>query len=431
MTNKRSTKRALVLSLLSMLLCVTMLVGTTFAWFTDSVTSSGNIIKSGTLDVSLWYSNTYENDKTDWQDASQGPIFNYEYWEPGFTEVKYVKIANDGTLAFRWKLSIIPNQQVPAGEVNLADVIDVYMIPVTVEPTREILKADTYKVGNLTSLIEDGDGAAYGIMLPAAGKGSDDVTLDPADANITTEGSVEYCIVLKMQESAGNEYQDLSVGEGFSVQLLAMQYTYENDSFDNQYDNDAGYLALPVAKVVNTGAMEDVVMTAGMNNKGSAYTADIVTSYSFKTTESFEDAQKSPYAKWHADFVVTTNKDVAPNKIALAGYYEAYCKDFNDNMWVALESDELIEAGTEIRLLDVLFGNTDELRKGSINYEELCNWIPEFNCGIVDKGAEAGTTITVELRLYEVVDKSDSQNNSWNEETGKYETIGTYSYTFN
>ena len=53
MTNSKTTRRALVLSVLSLLLCCSMLVGTTFAWFTDSVTSGKNKIVAGNLDIEL------------------------------------------------------------------------------------------------------------------------------------------------------------------------------------------------------------------------------------------------------------------------------------------------------------------------------------------------------------------------------------------
>ena len=72
----KHAKKAFLASLLATLLCVTMLIGTTFAWFTDSVTSSGNIIKSGTLKVGLDY---YDDGAAtpEWKDASTSPIFNY------------------------------------------------------------------------------------------------------------------------------------------------------------------------------------------------------------------------------------------------------------------------------------------------------------------------------------------------------------------
>ena len=50
---KFSSKRALLLSVISMVICVSMLIGSTFAWFTDSATANVNTIKSGNLDVEL------------------------------------------------------------------------------------------------------------------------------------------------------------------------------------------------------------------------------------------------------------------------------------------------------------------------------------------------------------------------------------------
>ena len=52
--NKKVTKRALFLSFVSMFLCFTMLIGTTYAWFTDSVSSGMNTIVAGNLDVELY-----------------------------------------------------------------------------------------------------------------------------------------------------------------------------------------------------------------------------------------------------------------------------------------------------------------------------------------------------------------------------------------
>ena len=107
----RSTKGALLMSALSLFLCFTMLMGTTFAWFTDSAASAGNIIKSGNLDVEMYWADgtaaVPAEDSTDWKNASKGPIFNYDNWEPGYVEVRHIKIANEGTLALKYKVSIV------------------------------------------------------------------------------------------------------------------------------------------------------------------------------------------------------------------------------------------------------------------------------------------------------------------------------------
>ncbi len=216
MTNNKTTRRALLSSALSLVLCMAMLIGTTFAWFTDSVTSTGNIIKSGTLDVTMeWADGKTDPTSTTWKDASTGAIFDYALWEPGYTEVRHIKIGNAGSLALKYQLNIVAN-----GEVSeLADVIDVYYVDPAVQVAdRTTLTADM-KIGTLTEVLDAISTTASGHLL--AGE-NDTITL-----------------ALKMQESAGNEYQGLSIGSGFSVQLLATQLTSEEDSFDNQYDKMA------------------------------------------------------------------------------------------------------------------------------------------------------------------------------------------------
>ena len=221
MANKKTARRALFSSVLALILCCCMLVGTTFAWFTDSVTSANNIIKSGTLDVTMeWYDGTKAVpavDSADWKDASKGAIFNYDLWEPGYTEVRHIKIANEGTLALKYQVQIRAN-----GEVSdLADVIDVYYVDPAVEAgvaNRTELN-DSNKIGTLTEVLAGIGGTARGSL----------------EAN----ESVTVTIALKMKESAGNEYQNKAIGSDFSIVLLATQYTSEDDSFDEFYDKNA------------------------------------------------------------------------------------------------------------------------------------------------------------------------------------------------
>ena len=222
MTKQKSTKRALLLSALSLLMCVSMLIGSTFAWFTDSVTSSGNIIKSGTLDVEMYWAEGTEDPKADataWTDASTGAIFNNDKWEPGYVEVRHIKIANEGTLALKYQLKIMAN-----GEVSdLADVIDVYYVDPAVKVTdRTQLTEDKY-LGTLAEALAGLDTTASGEL---AANTADTITL-----------------ALKMQESAGNEYQNKSIGSDFSVVLMATQATAEKDRFDDQYDAGATFAA--------------------------------------------------------------------------------------------------------------------------------------------------------------------------------------------
>ena len=428
MANIKSTKRAIITSVFSLFICVAMLIGTTYAWFTDEVTSSGNIIQTGTLEIGMYYgdsANAIDND------ASTGAIFNYQHWEPGYTEVKYVKIVNKGTLAFKFQLNIIPNVIPAAGEPNLADVIDVYLFDANATIDRAAIAAAT-PVGTLSDLMAENDGAAHGVLLPDPSVASTDVNADQAPA-----GEIVYCIVLKMQEDAGNDYQNLSVGEGFALQLLATQYTWENDSFDHLYDDNADFEAAPRAEVIVTEGKEISTSTHG----------DIWanTTFQFKPTETLDEALENPYRLYHADFVVKSDKDIAPNTIVLPGYYSAYCDNYNDHKWVGLSSDDTITAGTELRLIQIL----GEALGGSItvSYEDICRWGNDgtgFLCGVAAKDLDgdgiydaAGATITVELRLYEVPEQGECAEGGgckhpyYDCETGadNYITIGTYKYT--
>ena len=104
MNKRSSTKKALTASIMSMALCTVLLIGTTFAWFTDSVSSGTNVIKAGNLDVKLEYS----EDGTDWKNAAGATdLFDSSVnWEPGHVEVVYLKVSNAGDLALKYKLGV-------------------------------------------------------------------------------------------------------------------------------------------------------------------------------------------------------------------------------------------------------------------------------------------------------------------------------------
>lgn len=217
MTKNHSTKKSWIASVLSLVLCFSMLIGTTFAWFTDSVTSENNIIKSGNIKVEMHWAQGKEDPSTaNWHDASTGAIFDNEKWEPGYTEVRHIKIENKGSLALQYKLIIVAN-----GEVSdLADVIDVYYLDPATQVADRSQLTERNKLGTLTEVLANLDETGIGYL---ASGDSDTVTL-----------------ALKMRESAGNEYQKASLCEGgFSVQLLATQAISEFDSFGDDYDGNA------------------------------------------------------------------------------------------------------------------------------------------------------------------------------------------------
>ncbi len=235
-----STKNALISSVVLLALCFSMLVGTTFAWFTDSAASTGNIIETGNLNVEMYWADgtkAVPADKSaDWQNASAGAIFSHTLWEPGYAEVRHIKIANEGSLALKYKVNIIAN-----GEVSeLSDVIDVYYVDPAVQVPGADALVDDYYIGTLTEVLA---------KLGETGSGE----LEAGKADTIT-------IALRMNKDAGNKYQGMSIGTDFSIQLLATQLASEKDSFGDQYDADADYAA-----IVNNASELATAIKAGGN----------------------------------------------------------------------------------------------------------------------------------------------------------------------
>ncbi len=245
-------RNSLFSSVLALLLCVSMLLGTTFAWFTDSATSGNNVVQSGKLDVEMYWSDSLlAADSDQWQDADGTPIFTYDKWEPGYTEVRYIKVKNAGNLSLQWRLFIEAEGAV--GE--LAEVIDVYYInPVT--STVTTLQGQT-SAGALKDVIQNHT-SANGVLLPAG------------ETSAThTVGETILAVAFHMDEEAGNEYQGKSVGDGFSVSLIATQFAYESDSFGDKYDENAQW----PNNVVVGGTSASAAVTPDANNKVSSAVA--------------------------------------------------------------------------------------------------------------------------------------------------------------
>ena len=217
MNNKRATKRALLTSVMALVMCVVMLVGTTFAWFTDTASTGVNKIVAGNLDVDIVDGNG---------DSLDGKTLNFVnkenqsniLWEPGVTfHTEGFRIKNGGNLALKWKM-VVNKDSASTGVVegsngkdgmNLLDVID-FSVVSSKDENAPAVKIDEF-VGHTAAK-----------------------TID----------SVTYYIKGTMKTTAGNDYQNLTL-EGITITVYATQDTVENDSFNNQYDKDATYLTYP------------------------------------------------------------------------------------------------------------------------------------------------------------------------------------------
>lgn len=217
----KSTKRSLLTSGASLLLSAALLAGSTFAWFTDSVTNTGNTIQAGTLQIGFQYrdltsTGDFKDVPSDPEEA--GALFTEnQLWEPGYSFGYDFQVKNTGTLAEKWEL-VFENIKCTNGKngAQLADVLDVYVIGH--DDGEEALTAENYK-GTLSQL-------QNGVIKNG--------NFDPED------GPYNFSVVLKMQDSASNDYQGAQVS--FDLFLRAKQQNKETDGFGNSdYDIDATY----------------------------------------------------------------------------------------------------------------------------------------------------------------------------------------------
>ncbi len=408
MTKRRTTKHALLMSGLALLLCISMLVGSTYAWFTDSVTSTGNIIKSGTLQIEMLWANGKDDpsaDTTAWTDASTGAMFENDLWEPGYVEARHISIANVGTLALKYQMRLLADGVTSV----LANVIDVYYFDTATQLDRTTVKNGT-KLGTLSQVLNNMPTS----ILATTFKGE----LEPNNSKTIT-------LALVMQETAGNEYQGLSIGSDFAVQVMATQLTSEEDSFNEFYDKDAEFAPQEPPKAMVFQLDEATASKIDVNG-----IIGLDTAYSFQPTETYEQAEASEYVWDHADFFVYADNTVPADSMVLAGYYSAF------GSWLGLSNAGFeVKAGPEngIRLIN------DGLRSAGFNvtvaYSDICLFGNDgvgFLCGAKDlTGENAGTKLTVELRLYEVAcTDAGCHHNDPACETGEYITVGKFEYTF-
>ena len=230
------TKKALIMSVLSMVLCIAMLIGMTFAWFTDTASTGVNKIQAGNLKVGFEYWNGEK-----YVDAKDVTLFSEDTrWEPGHTEIVYLKVTNKGNLALKYKLSTINTFEYQYAKNSNGD---------------QILLSDYLEIG-----IAEGKNAAkgtYATREDAVAAAKDNLvsydsytktnTLLPAASG--SESADYLAFVVRMPETVGNEANwDSTVNRSFgapwirfNLALTATQASHESDSFDATYDENVPY----------------------------------------------------------------------------------------------------------------------------------------------------------------------------------------------
>ncbi|HAX30985.1 MAG TPA: hypothetical protein DCX96_06900 [Oscillibacter sp.] len=222
------TKRALLTSVLALVLSLAMLAGSTFAWFTDTASTGVNRIVSGNLDVGL----EYWDKESGWLDAEDSKdLFDENaLWEPGYTQIVYLKVKNGGNLALTYAMQITPVHETVGVNVD----------------GEEFKLSDYIKFG-WTTFTADENGTPVALDREAAqtgvGEGAQLGKTLHRQAELPLKAGAEELVALVawMPENVGNEanYSTVQPTIELSLKVLATQAPVESDSFDNTYDRDA------------------------------------------------------------------------------------------------------------------------------------------------------------------------------------------------
>ena len=250
MTKQNSTKRALLLSALSLLMCVSMLIGSTFAWFTDSVISGNNKIVAGNLDVELEYYNG-----TEWKTVNGATnLFDETLWEPGHTDVVYLRLRNIGSLALKYELAINIVSETPG--INMAG--------------EEFLLSDYIYMG----VVENINGQSNPYSKDAAGRAK--AIAAATNATIISEGyaadgemtkgadDLYMAVVVYMPSNVDNDANyrgDAVPSINLGINLIATQLMNEADSFGKDYDEAAKYVISSDEEMIFNGTEFDTLVT--------------------------------------------------------------------------------------------------------------------------------------------------------------------------
>ena len=245
MNTKKATKRALLTSVMALVMCVVMLVGTTFAWFTDTASTGVNKIVAGNLDIKLFHTvgsevkELTENDTLQWKTEDTGDVL----WEPNCTyDLEEFQIKNAGNLAVKYKVVLKATDITKTADgKSLLDVIEW-----------------TVKV----------NGVAVKENVLLADLGADKGTIIIDGENLTAEENANIAKVTvtgHMKAEAGNDYQGLKI-DGFGITVYAAQVNHESDSFGTSYDVTAPYDSsapkTPLVVSVGTKAELEAALTS-------------------------------------------------------------------------------------------------------------------------------------------------------------------------
>ena len=267
MNKIKSTKRALIMSAAAVLMSISMLIGTTFAWFTDTSSTAVNKIQTGNLDIEV----EYAKEAMDSEGNLTGEITEFKtikdstevfdgnaLWEPGRREYVIFRISNKGSLALKYKFNLaVVNQKAGINkdgeEYFLAD----YLCASA--------KASEEKNFDYASGLSP-DGMYFTLWNDLSAAGTTPALAEKPLSSAAFEGTLKAgekqaaAMVVWMPTTVGNEANAISPDKAatvdFGINVVATQDTVENDSFGNTYDKDATY------PVTDNNGLKDAINNA-------------------------------------------------------------------------------------------------------------------------------------------------------------------------
>lgn len=384
-----------------------MLGGATFAYFTDSVDNSSNVIKAGTLQLDFKHLSG-----GDWISVKEKPnhqVFDFSHFEPGLTTFDKLKIENKGNLTFKYALngsvSLGTADVGPYGQ-RVSDVIDVFVsFEENAELTTNFRDDTVWSYAGTLSKVFDSKDMFSGVLLPKGeeftGKYLNEYKASVGESTIT--------VAMRMKENISHVYQGMNLGK-LNLTLNATQYMYEKDGFDK--DN---YDKVPYEPLMFKDAMTHEVAQTVIFDENTKAT-DVITASGKGTvvniTGGYYDSAAKDCAVWAKDEAVV---NIYGGTFICDGLGTATSANHQDLIYAGANDGTINIHGGRFECKDPdgawLLNEKDNQGRIKVYGGEFVNWNPADN---VSEGEHtnflaSGTAILEykegENTIYKVIDK--------------------------
>ena len=407
MKKSSNVKKTLIFSVSALFLSVSMLGGATFAYYTDTVDNSSNVIKAGTLELDFKHLSG-----GDWVSVKEQPnhqVFGTTSFEPGLTTFDKLKIENEGNLTFKYSLNgavALNTADVGRYGQRVSDVIDVFVsFKENAELTTDLRDDTVWNYAGTLSKVFDSKDMFSGVLLP---KGEDFTGKYLNEYNAAV-GETTITVAMRMKENIGHAYQGMKLGK-LNLTLNATQYMYEKDAYNSENYDKVPYEPL----MFNDGMTHEVAQTVIFDENTEA--TDVITASGKGTivniTGGYYDSAAKDCAIWAKDEAVV---NIYGGTYICDGLGTATSANHQDLIYAGSNEGTINIYGGRFECKDPdgawLLNEKDNQGRIKVYGGEFVNWNPANN---VSEGANtnflaSGTAILEykegEDTIYKVIDK--------------------------